>query len=696
MTNPIEFDQATAREFPRFRVRTRVDRTEPWIERRMLDRWDRTNTGDLAEFQDNRRRPGCVVEEISRVVFPAVGMATFTVPYGEIDGKNYTLLDDDGNDTLWNWLRHQVAIDALDDAGNWRTVFWGTVEDQEDTEPPGWQEESADRFLNGRPAVRTAGRRTYRCLDLTYALAWSTYKQHYYQDESGGPVRLCTGSLGFNIDGSGQASKNRGGANETTPAGVYPHMSSADYAAERWMDGDIIETLLYLVRDEIPQELTLVDEHALTAGSASYPVADGAKIRSLIEQVLRRERGLGCAFLDWTDTVVDQDSIAYIRVLPQLLETVTVGGKDFKGASAAGTTQSLIFTGDMRIDAGSFYLKENVEESVDAVETLGEKIQVAVSLQKDDGLEQGWTSGAEVEFDALTDIDVEKAESPLYDAVYRVLKLKSKTETTGTPFNYRYDYRLSDVGGIITPGLSDPENTSIASVRMLPYIPCPGDIKLEDATHAGAWADADATLALVAFDKFGTKYYPSMAQVRVSPNAIEARYVEAGNWRQGKALIDGLTVICGVELPHRVRRYRTRIDRVQVRKVQTIYVEGAHLWLGHRNAIIGVDSDAAPVRLGTFAPEIYRDDRVAVDEKHELAASWYLATRQELRVTYRRTCALLPTFTDANDTHDYPQLGHYIQTADVAGVSETVGTIVSAIHYRNGDTTITTDWKGLA
>ncbi len=687
----VYFDASVAREFPRFSVYTRAVSGDPWVERRMLDKWPRTtDAGGLPEFQDTRRRPGCMVRQVSRVLLPATGTATIVVPYGEIDGQAYDL-----DAAEWDWRQHQIKIDCINDAGDWETVFWGTVEAMEDTEPPGWQGSELST-----PIVR-AGMRVYRCVDLTIGLARTFYDRHWYQDDQAAPEIIVTGPASFNVDRAGAYSPNRGAAGGAAPSGAFAHRFPGEYNAVPWTEADAVRTLLAIASVQgIVQPITLVDGSGLLQSQASLAVDAPAPILDCINRICRRDRGRGSAHLDWTDSLVGQSTGAVLRILPQLTESLSVGGKTYQGAAAAGTTQEIPLTGDHRVDAASFVLSSADDNRVDAVETIGERIQVGISLQKGKGLRIGWQESVATEWDAIAPEEWDLADAAKYDAVYRVLQIEQDTPLR-TDAALRYDYTCDDFTSVANP--TGAPRCAPGDCVLLPYFPCPASRDPATAVAAGGAGASDASVlpaAVYTLDDDKLWQYGDTA-LKITPHAIRLDYLgDGGTYRAGKDRHDKEVIVCGVELPSRLRRRTVRANVANPVRVQQIFVNGAHLWLGHRGAIVGVDAAFAPKTIRSSAPVVYRDDSLRLYGVHELAAAWMLQDRRSLRYTYRSACALVAEFLDGDAAVDgpkpYPRLGHVITTAYVGGEAASVNCVVSAIEYDNGNTTITTDWKRLA
>jgi hypothetical protein len=701
MTQPnyIEFLLSDAIDFPRFRVATRTGYGEEWIDRRMLDRYPIANElrggrrPDLPWFQDARHRPGCIVRHVSRVLLPAVGTAKIDVPYGEIDGVSYTL-----DDAEWKWLHHQIRIDAIDDFGDWKTVFWGIVQVQEDVEPPAWDENAVSTRIGN------AGIRSYHCTDLTHDLARVVYDRHYYQAESGGPMALSYGAVSFNRGEGAAITPNRGQA--VSEDGLVPHAGPGNYTADYWTDQDVIRLMFGIAElNGVDQPWQLDDPGTLMVGRTMLDVDDARPVRSILESVCDRSRGVGCAFMAWDPDVVGTNTTALIRVLPQLEEDIVLGPHTYFGAVEVGTAQTIILTGDHRMDDGAFRLGDSQELMADEVVTLGERIQVGVTLKVGGGLSAAWTSAAESAFDAIVATnDYERAASHEFDAVDRVLRLEDGIGRSVDRLGVRYDYRVDDNGNIQFPATDPTLATSPALLEFLPYYPC--SQTADPATGTGGNGSALAGIAplpLLIVDEYAANKYwlPNDITAQVQGPTMAFRF--AGDlplFRIGKFRFGNIRATVGVLLPHRIRRRSVRVKQpgesaIRIRRRQTIFVRDAHLWLGHPGTIIGAD-EADPVVIEGSVPIVYRDDRGSLNARHALASAWYLVERRQMTIGYRRTCALLPTFRDIHGERDHPQLGHLIAKAHIGGAEKTIRCIVSAIEYRDGDTKVTTDWKGLS
>jgi hypothetical protein len=155
-----------------------------------------------------------------------------------------------------------------------------------------------------------------------------------------------------------------------------------------------------------------------------------------------------------------------------------------------------------------------------------------------------------------------------------------------------------------------------------------------------------------------------------------------------------------------------QVDTTRLRRIRTVNVPGAQLWLAHPYTIWDLDFTtqddngvlAKRLPLGAAVlsnvPAILRDDRGRVQRAHLIASNWYLNFRSRLRVG-QQFCGIMPyvrndgagTFIDIPPTlNDY--ISGIYANADVIGAGYTVDTIVTQVDYdHQANTTIwTTDY----
>lgn len=488
--------------------------------------------------------------------------------------------------------------------------------------------------------------------------------------------------------------------------------------------------------------LRLLSEQVL-----AWPVAEGDSAWDLVARICRRERGRGSVWVDWEDDsgAPSGPLSVRLRIFAQTLNAVTwvnptTGGTlTLPGATAAGTTTTVDVIGDHRLESADFRVSEVDASRMDAVETVGERIQVLATLSAY-GDTVTWAKTWDPDYEAtIAALDPAVRAAERYHGFWTIgrLPLDWRGELTdhngGAPIFA--DYRCNDSGSLAV-SRTDVNFTSPIAVRLLSDLPLYDGYDYASGVQRidGATEDSEPVrrppFAVIRIDDgsyiSGDDIIPPLsmrvseheAQVFASSDLAAGNRVIAGNnspsddWgAEYPWTALGLTV--GLELPHRVRLRTVRDGATIVRRTQRIEVPGMHLWLAVSNAIWDLDRDTevgdgfAPKRdaagaAGTLPGRI-RDDRNALARIHALACAWYLRPRRTATWTLY-CCGFLDSFTSVTDQETgatesiaYPRIGQVVTTLRAAGQTRTLDTPISRISYRHDRqaTTWETDWPEL-
>lgn len=721
-------------QWPYLRILTRqgfgADRSTPNVS---ADTWI---TWPVSRIVGRRQVAGMYVIDFDRVCLPQVGRARFGFHYGKIDNRIITTssasaLSSSGGQP-WDATTmalampdlngHEVRIQASADNTTWRTVWWGRVDSTEDVGWPG--------------AAVPAGDRVYHCVDGLYRTSLWELNRHGFattDPSSGTAFRYgpMLGHPGYNV-GFGHAARQAGNlwnqdgsqwTPDAAPTGTdgkcYYHgqPGSADCAA--WSDQGVIEHALASVRRPYEPlfKLRFVPSTAngSLAAASAWPVRDGDTVWDILTRVLRRERGKGVAFVDWADdTSAPTGALTvYLTVMPQMYGDITYQDPTGTQVSISGALNDttayvslLDLIGDHRLVASAFRLGDKDQFRLDALETVGERIQVLVTLSFVDGqtgsspniegrsLRRGWSSNDQTTFRGRTPV---QRQEERFRAVYNLFTLPNgfdfvTGDGNGGSLNH-CDYRCAggDPGMLSTwiPGsivgetaLSDPtlEPTSPGQTRLLSDVPLYEMWNYSTATP-GRWDAANERgdqprRPILALLRVATNKYVKVEEVapgmamRIDGNAIW--FFDSNGLGDGTRKIsdpslsnlgalatigkyENLCFTVGIELPHRARLYsgKQRLDP-ECRRFATIAIPEHHLWLAHPGAIWDIDSSSGTTATGhsprrsavlgtSTSPGLLRDDRVALARQHYLAWAWY-GTERRTATWAMRACGFLPTF----------------------------------------------------
>lgn len=346
---------------------------------------------------------GMYVIDWDRACLPMIGRARFGIRFGLIDGNLFTAPDLNGN---------EVRIQAADpDAPTeWRTVWWGQVDTTQDVGWPG--------------AAVTSGDRIYNCVDALYRVHKWRLDRHGYAAVSPTATEIKLGQLrghpGYNMrrthdsrlagnrwveDGdqwvpdASAAGASVGLCNyHTQPGSAHTGTTLAGV----WTDQDAIEHALASVRrpGEPLFQLNFLPTtaNALLVGTSAWPVREGDTVWDLLTRILRRERGRGVAYLDWTDgssNIVNPAGTltAKLTIMPQMYGDIsyqdpTPGGTLVTISGAQADSRSVVsvdLINDQRNVAEAFKLGDKDQFRLDGLESVGECIQVVITTSFADG-----------------------------------------------------------------------------------------------------------------------------------------------------------------------------------------------------------------------------------------------------------------------------------------------------------------------
>lgn len=720
----------------------------PWTEFRVSyrDGWNSGATWTVAPAWDNTGVAGVRVVSFSRCCLPEVGEAVIEAPIGIIDdsGINVNL----GGEATWtenayveapDLLKKVIRIQARDgirksrtasdtnttaneNSNSWHTVFLGVALFQTDD-------------TQSAAGTEWHGIRRWRCLDLLYAYCsqWPM-NSHSWNVYSGKVHSGCYGHPGYNVSRSdGGVLGNRSTADTDTIAGIATNtfaLPSTTYAAT-WTDEQAINHAVTAYRKTGDPDFRLTSAATLYSFQQplARPIADGQSVWDFLVQVCDRRRGIGSVFLDWPDdndgAVSTPSTITpVLRVYAQNNSDITVTGGTLTGATTNGTAITVDLIGDHRFVDGSLQLQQRDETRVDYLETVGERIEVALTLAYPDStITRAWSASQETAYAAA---DQYARQDTIYGDVFRQFNLATadayifQAGDGNAGGNARFSYRCADDGTVSAP---DVITTSHMTLEIMADLPLLEGWDYETATPASFnnAASPQRRKPLVLARTAAATYddITATVEMRVTPQGFWissagdtgsdlSSYRIIGDTTAGIGSVyeySSIVVTCGVRLPNRVR-YASG-DSTSYRRKQ-IYVPQAHLWLLHKNCILGIDTDgdgSTVVRYPTASDNIVvRDDRARLYTLHQLAWAWYGSDRRSASWQLR-CCGLLPTFKTGTlglSSTSYPKLGYVVTTLKHSGISSagedtTMNTPITSIAYDNnsGVTTWSTNWQEL-
>lgn len=722
---------------------------------------------------DTGARNGMFVIGFDRCCLPMIGRAQFGFHFGKIDGQIIGVSHDtaesqmggapynpdtDGT-TLPDLNGHEVRIQAAPQsaAGStpaWRTVWWGYVDSTQDIGWPGASVPSGDRI--------------YNCVDGLYRTSKWALDRHGYAATDGTTTLMSAplrGHPGYNVGTSHEArtaaNKWSGGDQWTPDAGgaiaegkCYYHAQPGSDSAALWTDQEVLEHALAATRR--PGEPLFVlrftpgTANSLLATGTCWPVREGDTVWDLLVKVMRRERGKGVAFIDWEDDASLPTGPLSIRieVMPQVFGNITypdpITGSTIQITGSQGTAAAIAdvdLINDHRNVAEMFSLGDKDQFTLDALETVGEFIQVLATVGFTDGptgaspdveglsLKRGWSATDQTTFRGKTAVQrAEERFRPVYNLYQLPLTWNFIAGNGNGGDLFRCDYRCAGgdsfstlvTGSIIAntqfASGATIEATSLLLVDILSDLPLYESFKYVSsvpvrwdgvAEHTDQPRRPILALMKVAADKFVKveEVAPGMS-MRIDGRGIW--FFDSAGLGDGTRKIsdpslaslgalaiigkyENLCFTVGLQLPHRVRLYSGRNpDDPNCRRKAQICVPDHHLWLAHPGAIWELDASTGtaatghtPLRKAAAAlpgtPGLLRDDRAALARQHYLAWSWY-GTDRRTAAWALRACGFLPSF-DAYSGLGIPTNGASTNVVTYPTLGKTVNTLKA-----NGET----------
>jgi hypothetical protein len=642
--------------------------------------------------------PGYRLRRWQRRTLPAIGQAAFSWSYGIINGREVAPA---GDYTGWI-VRIQSALAVRPPlpvgwAPAWRTVWMGECKGQSD---------------QGYPASsRALGDAIYACEEILGMLGRWPVDRHGFA--WGMPTGLrCSGHPGYNWRSpAGDLAGDRDTSTWTPPGGQTAYCHTWPRKGAVWTDAEVIDDVLKTCRP--PGGPRIAVDLALPAlgGSDAWEVQVGDSAQSLMQRLLRRERGRGNAFIGWTETDPAGPIELHLRVRPQVRETLTVllpdaTEIDIPGSDAVGTSVSVSLLEDRRVEDSGPPVSAADQWRVDYLESIGDRIEIAglFGVDPDFTLATRWTPALATAF--LT-ADYDEAISPVYDAVYQLYGLRPDWDgTLGDGDGGSLSAGLVACGddGQIQTGTAQALGINPALCELLDDLPIlrnadgvtpPQRQKILPLLRVapGKWLDAVAHLGLsvaVRADGLHLSHPDNQTDAR--------RYIGDPSEPDLESIFgaDQVAVTACLKLPSCIRYASGNPNgqrRLQIRR------DKLGLWLVHQQAIIFLDAGDLidghdPVRgsaLVDFPAEgvwrIMRDDRAKLARLHALAWTWYGRSRRTANWKLR-ACGPL--------TEDY-DLGDLVtDLAYQAGVDQ-VETPITSIDYDATDdaTAYQTEWSDL-
>lgn len=489
---------------------------------------------------------------ISRRSLPEIGEATFYWEYGLAPGRI-----DDALPTPPILIGYEVRLQLSGDNGaTWKTVFWGQVLEQTEQPNVGAIGDGTTDTFGGA----FGGRTIYRVLDgLARTRKWPMNRHGFDPGTANGAVLPeVVGHPGYNFYVNGdvallgnkssrtyQRMTYAGGARAATGPLIFAHAWQGAFAANQtdntgtWTDAEAVDNALAAARPYLEPHFQLREG---TDGYQTYSaigVDVGEPVFGFLSRVLNRSRGRGVAQLKWKDLpsgalevwigVTPLNVYELSAVSPRSGTTLTITGL-LSGTSGAtpetvdyGDGHPLYYKdqsgetlpdwdlrGDSRNIDSLFYYSSLEAMIYDALETVGEQIEVAATLSLADttgvsnysslngtlydiyniydpaaqnALAPRWSSedspgitGANSDVSQMYDITAGQYWSARFSNVYQAFGLPFRWncrvgDAKGTGDLLRCDYRCADDGSIISPDNDTYVDTPQNSVEILSTTP---------------------------------------------------------------------------------------------------------------------------------------------------------------------------------------------------------------------------------
>ncbi len=579
---------------------------------------------------------GFYLKHFERVALPQVGRAAFAYIYGDFDDAPVD--SDDLEDLRDAEVRIQVSPKGEE---AWATCYWGTIDYVEDSGSPG--------------ALVPRGEKTFHCVDGLYrAKRWPLDRHGFdangganFGNASGGPVY---GHPGYNWSDRHDSvtSGNKSSSAYLSPAGVSVTMHTPAGAGLKWSDLESVEHALAVSKPPGHPLFTLSGAIDLLASANPWEVKPGDSALDLVLRVLKRERGRGLAFVDWSDASGAPSGALTVKITigAQLEGDVSYIADPplgtpgtFQGATSRGTSTTADLTGDHRCVNGSLSLGSPDQFRMDYLETEGEPIEVLTTLAYVDGqlgsgsgvdgvsLARGWSATDQASFVALTAIRRQEAK---WKPVFQLHRLNpawggvAGDGNGGASFALqRIDYRCTKLGRPVTPltattaEMADPAVAAVTSPLLVEIL---SDLPLFEAySYSGATparndaasetANPQRRKALcyvrVAANRYLDVDQTSTGSVHMSADHDSLWIIHSGDEGVGTRFFSTsspsnlssafdyskIVLTVGLKMPHRVRFASG--DALTNGRRGKVYIPGAHLWVAAPGAIYDLDTSTS-------------------------------------------------------------------------------------------------------
>lgn len=722
---------------------------------------------------EGQKRHGFEFLDCDRACLPFVGRARFKLEFGLFTDGIYSAdpasvaslqtgepWNPDDDQLFLNDLRgHEIRIQESEDGTTWRTIWWGQCEYQEDIGSPG--------------ATIPRGTRIYHCVDgLQRANRWMMSVHGYHDGTFTIPATaansLARGAAGYNVPNQQDAiyAKNRSNTTLLAESGYNTFCHTAPGRGDGyWTAQSAVQHALVVSRPAgEPRFAFPTNPEPLLESVHAWAVRESDTAMDVLVNICRRERGRGTVYVDWSEAAAEGPLTVFLKVKPQLILDVTYTDPTtldvitIAGAETAGTVyQDVDLIGDHRAVESGFKLGDPYQYRYDYLETLGEQIEVAVTLAYIDGqtgstgewvgeaIAPGWTNDEATAFKALIDADEPQRNVFRFRTVFQLHTLRQDWSGQAGDGNggatvalQRVDYSCDADGNIVTPS-GDPDTSPMKIElmsdlpmferydytntvptlydttdtlapnnrrRMIPLVRIDDDRYLtHDQTGAHTTLAADKSHVWVIHSD--DEEHPSRFFSDTSDDTLGATY----DYNQ-------IVLSVGMRLPHRVRFASG--DSTGRKRAQIIH-DNFHLWLAAPGTIweldptIGDESEGYGVKRnagnGSFigGPGILRDDRAGLAALHALSFAWYgPGTDRRSSAWALRCCGFAPSFqavpeitdnptADNVTTINYPTLGQLVNLLSANGESHIINTPITRIAYdhKSGITSWSTEWSEL-
>jgi hypothetical protein len=632
------------------------------------------------------RNSGAELLNISRVAFPEADTAVFRFRYG-----SFVNAADIVTQPLQLPARSYVKI-FLDDV----CCFIGWIVATRDLVPPG--------------ASSPIGEQEYHCRGAAdFLRIWRLDRHLSYE-----LAAICRENPGYNTAGM----KNRSDATglispQDYSAHAYPGSVNA---TDFWLDYEVVQHALSANdRDEHAPPISFGGYFGQLDKWQEWETSEGDTVSALLERILSRARGVGVSFFDYSGESIVLNT--YPAVADAITSPAISGAVSWQDEAETGpfnTTVTVDLQGDHFLgqDATSrFDISEIDDQYFDAVEVLGERIQVLVALETGDKLQAKWGATQETAYAALAS----PADAPpSLDAVYQTYGL----DINNTPASddggdgsrtRRADYRTDDNGDLVDPiDIGAVSDTPAATVNILPDLPLLAGYDYSGASPALVAADTQQRLKIQLFYRESDTsevWIPLAAESGNRPNVTldgpDLRIELPGATRFGELYPEGTVLaLLALEMPHRLRI--KRVGRSPARNVKRIFVPGAHMHIAAPGSFYSVVNGALQ-RFFTATPTTpykIRDDFFTLEYAAAIASRWYLQRRRT--ASWSLYCCGLNSgayLADENGEASttltpWPKLGYVVLNILAGGITHAIDTPITRIDYDHiaGRTTWQTGW----